>query len=176
MAAPVKFWTVIAIGILLPRYGRLGALKLQRRLVMQVREVMTRNAECIGPDASLKEAAERMKALDVGSLPVCDQGRLVGVVTDRDITIRCVADGHDPRTDHVRDAMTPEVYYCFEDNDVTDAAELMRVNQVRRLPVLNHDKRMVGIVALGDLAVEAGAEPVAGHALEGISEPSSPQR
>ena len=143
---------------------------------MQVNEVMTRNAECTRPEATLQEAAERMRALDVGALPVCDNDRLVGVVTDRDITIRCVADGHDPRTDHVSDAMTPEVFYCFDDNDVTDAAELMRDKQVRRLPVLNHDKKMVGIVALGDLAVENGNEQLAGHALEGISTPSSPVR
>ena len=143
---------------------------------MQVSEVMTRNAECTRPEATLQEAAERMKALDVGSLPVCDNDHLVGVLTDRDITVRCVAEGRDPRTDHVRDAMTPQVHYCFEDDDVTDAAELMREKQVRRLPVLNHDKRMVGIVALGDLAVEDGNEQLAGHALEGISEPSSPLR
>ena len=143
---------------------------------MKVSEVTTRNAECTRPEATLQEAAERMKALDVGSLPVCDNDQLVGVLTDRDITVRCVAEGHDPRTDHVRDAMTPQVHYCFEDNDVTDAAEIMRQRQVRRLPVLNHDKRMVGIVALGDLAVEDGNEQLAGHALEGISEPASPQR
>src|SRR5437660_1200203 len=143
---------------------------------MQVNEVMTRDAECTRPEATLQEAAERMKALDVGALPVCDDDRLVGVLTDRDITIRCVADGHDPRADHVREAMTPQVFYCFEDTDVTDAAELMREKQVRRLPVLNHDKRMVGIVALGDLAVENGNEQLAGHALEGISAPSSPVR
>jgi CBS domain-containing protein len=143
---------------------------------MQVNEVMTRDAECTGPNATLKEAAERMKALDVGSLPVCDSDQLVGVLTDRDITVRSVAEGHDPRTDRVRDAMTPEVYYCFEDDDVTKAAELMREKQVRRLPVLNKSKRLVGIVSLGDLAVEAGTEQLAGQALEGISEPSSPMR
>jgi len=143
---------------------------------MQVSDVMTRNAECTRPEATLQEAAERMKALDVGSLPVCGDDHLVGVLTDRDITIRCVADGHDPRADRVRDVMTPQVYYCFEDDDVADAAELMREKQVRRLPVLNHDKRMVGIVALGDLAVENGNEQLAGHALEGISAPSSPVR
>jgi len=143
---------------------------------MRVNEVMTRNAECIAPEATLQEAAERMKTLDVGSLPVCDNDRLIGVLTDRDITIRCVAEGHDPRTDHVSDVMTPTVHYCFEDNDVTDAAEVMREKQVRRLPVLNHDKRLVGIVALGDLAVEDGNELLAGHALEGISAPSSPLR
>src|SRR6266487_3779054 len=94
----------------------------QRRLPMQVSEVMTRHAECTRPGATLQEAAERMKALDIGSLPVCDNERLVGVLTDRDITIRSVADGHDPRADQVRDAMTPQVFYCFDDNDVTEAA------------------------------------------------------
>jgi len=143
---------------------------------MQVSEVMTRNAECTRPETTLQEAAERMRALDVGVLPVCDDEHLIGVLTDRDITIRCVADGHNPRTDVVRDAMTPHVYYCFEDNDVTDAAELMGEKQVRRLPVLNNRKRLVGIVALGDLAAENGNEQLAGHALESISMPSSPMR
>jgi len=109
---------------------------------MQVSDVMTRDAECTRPEATLQEAARRMKALDIGALPVCDNDRLVGVVTDRDITVRCVAEGHDPRTDHVRDAMTPQVHYCFDDSDVADAAELMREKQVRRLPVLNRNKRL----------------------------------
>jgi CBS domain-containing protein len=143
---------------------------------MNVHDVMTPNAECVRPDATLKEAAERMKALDVGSLPICDKDRLIGMLTDRDITLRCVAAGRDPKTMQVRDAMTPEVHYCFEDDEVADAAELMGQKQVRRLPVLNRDKRLVGIVALGDLAVEDGSEQLAGEALEGISAPSSPQR
>jgi CBS domain-containing protein len=143
---------------------------------MLINEVMTRRAECTRPDATLQEAAERMKALDVGSLPVCDNDRLVGIVTDRDITVRSVSDGHDPRKDRVRDAMTPKVFYCFEDQDITEAAQLMRQQQVRRLPVLNRDKRLAGIVSLGDLAVEAGNEQLVGEALEGISEPSSPVR
>jgi len=143
---------------------------------MQVNELMTQNAECIRPDATLQHAAERMKTLDVGSLPVCESDRLVGVLTDRDIVIRCVSEGHDPRTDRVRDVMTPDIVYCFEDNDVADVAALMSRNQIRRLPVLNRAKRLVGIVSLGDLAVEAGVEQVAANALEGISEPSSPVR
>jgi len=143
---------------------------------MQVSEVMTRRAECTGPEVTLQQAAERMRALDVGSLPVCDKDRLVGMVTDRDITLRCVAEGHDPRTDCVRDAMTAAVFYCFEDEDVAEAAQRMRIKQVRRLPVLNREKRLTGIVSLGDLAVEAGNEQLVGEALEGISEPSSPQR
>jgi len=143
---------------------------------MQVNELMTRDAECIRPDATLQQAAKRMKTLDVGSLPVCDNDRLVGVLTDRDIIIRSVSEGHDPRTDCVRDAMTPEIVYCFEDNDVKEAADLMRQKQIRRLPVLNRQKRLVGIVSLGDLAVETGVEQLAGNTLEGISEPSSPVR
>lgn len=143
---------------------------------MYVNEVMTRRAECTRPDATLQEAAGRMKALEIGSLPVCDKDRLVGMVTDRDITVRSVSKGHDPRTDRVRDVMTPQVYYCFEDEDVADAAQRMRERQVRRLPVVDRNKRLTGMLALGDLAVEAGNDQLAGSTLEGISEPSSPKR
>jgi CBS domain-containing protein len=138
---------------------------------MRVSEVMTRGAECTSPDSTLQAVAERMKWLDVGSLPVCDNDRLVGMITDRDITVRSVSDGHDPQKDHVRDAMTLGVRYCFEDQDVTEAARLMRDKQIRRLPVLNRNKRLVGIVSLGDLALETSDEQLAGRALEGISEP-----
>jgi len=143
---------------------------------MQVRELMTRDAECIRSDATLQEAADRMKTLDVGVLPVCDDGRLVGVLTDRDITVRSVSDGRDPQGEQVRDVMTPRVLYCFEDNEVADAADLMRDEQVRRLPVLDHDRHLVGIISLWDLAAESGVESLAGHALEGISLPSAPER
>jgi len=139
---------------------------------MRVSEVMTKGAECIGPDATLRAAAERMRDLDVGSLPICDNDRLTGVITDRDITIRSVAAGRDPGADRVRDVMTPGIVYCFEDQDTEEVAELMRSKQVRRLPVLNRDKRLVGIVSLGDLAVGTGNDEMAGHALEGISEPA----
>ena len=143
---------------------------------MKVNEMMTQGVECIGPGATLQEAAQRMKALDVGSLPVCDNGRLVGMLTDRDITVRCVSDGHDPSRDHARDAMTPEISYCFEDQDVTEAARIMREKQIRRLPVLNREKRLVGIVSLGDLAVDGGDERLAGRTLEAVSEPSEPRQ
>jgi CBS domain-containing protein len=139
---------------------------------MQVSEMMTREAECTRPDATLAEVAERMKELDVGSLPVCEGDRLVGMVTDRDITIRSVSTGHDPRTHRVRDIMTPEVFYCFADQSVSEAAELMREKQVRRLPVLDRSKRLVGIVSLGDLAIETRDDEMVGKALESISEPS----
>jgi len=137
---------------------------------MRVHDVMTKTAVCTRPDASLEEAAERMKSLDVGALPVCSDDRLVGMVTDRDIAIRSVAEGHNPRLEHVRDVMTPELVYCFEDQDTEDAARLMRDKQIRRLPVLNRDKRLVGMVSLGDLARETDDGQAAGQTLKTISE------
>jgi len=139
---------------------------------MLVSEIMTPRAECIGPDATLQEAANRMKELECGSLPVCDNDRLAGMLTDRDITIRSTSAGRDPTTGRVREAMTPGVIYCSEDEEVEEAARLMKQNQVRRLPVLNREKRLVGIVSLGDLAVETQDDQLAGSTLEAVSEPN----
>ena len=137
---------------------------------------MTRNPEVVRPDATLEEAARKMDALDAGPLPVCEGDRLVGMVTDRDITVRATAEGQAPTDVRVRDVMTPEVIYCFEDALVGDAALLMQQKQVRRLVVLNRDKRLVGIASLGDLAVETGDEQLAGNTLEAVSEPNRPDR
>jgi len=139
---------------------------------MQVKEVMTRGVECVGPDATLQEAARKMKDLDVGPLPVCDNDRLAGMVTDRDITVRAVAEGKDPRSTRVRDVMSEGINYVYEDDDVSSAARQMKDKQVRRLVVLNRDKRMVGIVSLGDLAVQTGDEHMAGDTLERVSQPA----
>jgi CBS domain-containing protein len=139
---------------------------------MQVKEVMSRGVECVSPDATLQEAARKMKDLDVGPLPICDNDRLAGMVTDRDITVRAVAEGKDPRNTRVRDVMTPGINYCFEDDDVAHAAQQMKDKQIRRLVVLNRDKRLVGIVSLGDLAVEAGDGHLAGDTLERVSQPA----
>ena len=143
---------------------------------MQVREIMTPDVEVVHPDATLKEAAETMSRLDIGPLPVCDGERLVGMLTDRDITIRITAQGCAPNTTKVREAMTSEVVYCFEDQNVQTAAQMMEMRQIRRVPVLNRDKRLVGIVSLGDLSVETQNQQLAGKALEGISEPGKPNR
>ena len=137
---------------------------------MKVREVMTKGAQCVTPEQSLQDAARMMKDLDVGPLPVCDRDRLAGMITDRDITVRAVADGRDPKATRVRDVMTPGINYVFKDDDVSEAARLMKEKQVRRLAVLDHDKRLVGIVSLGDIALTDGAGD-AGGALCGISEP-----
>ena len=143
---------------------------------MQLKEVMTRNVEVIGPEATLADAASRMDALDVGPLPVCENDRLVGMITDRDITVRATAMGEDPKTTRVRDAMTRDVLCCHEDDDVREATRLMERNQVRRLPVLNREDRLVGIVSLADLAVWTGDEQLSGEVLERVSEPAEPDR
>ena len=100
---------------------------------MLLRDVMTRHVEVIHPDATLREAAQKMKTLDVGPVPVCDGERLQGMLTDRDITIRATAEGRDPNTTRVRDVMTPDMVYCFEDQDVREAARIMEERQIRRL-------------------------------------------
>ena len=138
---------------------------------MKVKEIITRDPQCVTPDALLVEAAQKMKALNVGMLPICDNDRLVGTVTDRDITLRAVAEGFDPKVTTVRQVMTREVVYCFEYQSVKDAAQLMEDRQIRRLPVLNEDKRLVGILSLGDLAVRTGRDRLAGEVLERVSEP-----
>jgi len=143
---------------------------------MQLKDIMTPDVECVRPGDTLQEAARKMKALDVGPMPVCgDDDKVVGMLTDRDITIRATAEGLDPKATRVQDAMSEEVIWCFEDQDTDDAAELMQERQVRRLLVMNRDKRLVGIVSLGDLAIE-GKKKQAGEVLQDVSEPSQPRR
>src|SRR5215210_8754906 len=103
---------------------------------MQLKDVMTRDVEMVRPDSTLVEAARKMKDLDIGPIPVCDDNEILGMVTDRDIATRAVAEGRDPAHTLVRDVMTPDVLYCFEDQDVNEAARLMQQRQVRRLLVL----------------------------------------
>src|SRR3954462_11221024 len=104
---------------------------------MQVSEILTREVETIRPDTTAREAAQRMRSMDVGALPVCDGRRLLGMVTARDLTLRILAEGRDPNATPVRDAMTPDVCYAFEDDDVQRAAQLMKERQIRRLPVVD---------------------------------------
>jgi CBS domain-containing protein len=143
---------------------------------MQLRDVMTRDVDVVRPDASIREAAGKMRSIDVGLVPVCDGQRLVGMVTDRDIAVRAVADGRDPNTTRVQEVMTPDIAYCFEDEDVDRAATTMEERQVRRLPVLDADKRLVGIVSLGDLAVGTRDSDRVGQTLEEVSAPAEPKR
>ena len=141
---------------------------------MRISEIMTRDPELIDPNSSIRDAAKRMKSEDIGALPIGENDRLIGMVTDRDIAIRAVADERDPSSTTVRDVMSEKIYYCFDDDDIEDAARCMADNRVRRLPILNRDKRLVGIVSLADIA-QTG-EDCEKTALEGISEPSSEAR
>ena len=122
---------------------------------MQLREIMTTDVEVIRPETSVSQAAQKMRSLDVGALPVCEGQRLVGMVTDRNITIRATAYGHDPNTVPVRNYMSSDLICCFEDQDIKEAEELMRQRRVRRLPILTREKQIAGTVALGDLASRA---------------------
>jgi CBS domain-containing protein len=137
---------------------------------MLVRDIMTRDVQLLAPHDTVQAAARHMRDDDIGSLPVADGDRLVGYVTDRDLVVRGLAEGL-PADTHIHDVMTGEVLYCFEDEDVEDVAANMAHNQVRRLPVISRDKRLVGIVALGDLATKASDAP-AEDALEGVSRPA----
>jgi CBS domain-containing protein len=138
---------------------------------MQVKQLMTHEVECARANDTVQEAAQKMRDLNIGPLPVCgDDDRLVGMITDRDVTVRAVSEGLDPWTCRVRDVMTPSIVYCHEDQEVNEAAQLMKENQIRRLVVLDQNKHLTGIVSLGDLAVEGGDEELAGNTLEAVSE------
>lgn len=136
---------------------------------MQITEIMTRDVQTIPPDTTLQEAAQKMLTLDVGLLPVIDGARLVGVVTDRDLIVRAIAAGRDPAKTHVREAMTTVVICCFEDQNIHAAAKQMNDNQIRRLPVLNRENKLVGIVSLADLSSQD--DGLAGEVLKTISQP-----
>lgn len=118
---------------------------------MQISQVMTRNCRFVSADDSLQKAAQIMASEDLGILPVADKDRLIGMISDRDIVTRCVARGADAKT-RVREAMTENVKYCYEDEDLDHTLENMAEIQVRRLPVMDRKKRLVGIVSLGDAA------------------------
>ena len=134
---------------------------------MNIREVMTPNPRCVSPDDSIQSAAQIMRDEDTGAVPVCDNGRAVGIITDRDIVIRAIADGQPNRP--VRDIATRDVISVSPDTSTREAAELMSEHQVRRLPVVDGE-RLVGIVSLGDLAVKEAKDSRVGDTLEHISE------
>jgi CBS domain-containing protein len=141
---------------------------------MRVSEVMTPNVERLPPDASLSEAGMKMREHDIGAIPVYEGDRLVGMITDRDIAIRAVAEGKNPGEVTARQAMSPGIAYCFDDQDIREAGKQMREKKIRRLIVLNRQKRLVGILSLGDLAAQ-GDEKVAGKALEAVSQEGRPE-
>jgi CBS domain-containing protein len=134
---------------------------------MKVSEAMTRDVRVASPEETVQEAAQTMADLDAGILPVGEEDHLIGMITDRDIAIRGIAKGKGPDA-KVRDVMTAEVKYCFDDQEIEEVTRNMADIQVRRLPVLNRDKRLVGILSLGDIAISRDSKD-AGEALQGIS-------
>ncbi len=138
---------------------------------MLVKDAMTRRAETIGPDETLQAAARRMKAVNIGALPVCENDRIIGMLTDRDIVIRGVAAGMDPVQATVRDSMTPQVVTCFEEQPLHEAAILMQEHCIRRIMVLDASERLVGFLSLDDLAMTAG-----GLAIDIIEKCHDPER
>jgi len=141
---------------------------------MKVKDVMTEHAVCISANASIQAAAQKMKDLNLGPLGVGEKNQLVGIITDRDIVVRGVSAACDATTTKVKEVMTPHIAYCFEDQDIEEAAKLMREKKIRRLAVLDRKKKLVGIVSLGDLAVETGVEHLAWETLESVCKPMQP--
>lgn len=138
---------------------------------MKIRDVMTHNIKMIPSDATAKEAAEMMKALDVGALPISENEQVMGIITDRDIVVRVVAEGHDPADTMVKFVMTKDVATCREEDEVQQAARLMESRQIRRLLVLNKENQVCGIVSLGDIAVDTEDKNLSGEILREVSEP-----
>lgn len=139
-----------------------------------VSEVMTHDVTVVSPQDSVQRAAQMMSEWNIGALPVCDGQRLVGMITDRDITIHSTASGQSPEQMHVADVMTDEVLWCYEDQSVGEVLQQMGEEQIRRIPVLDRNKQVVGMVSLGDLATRHAANTDA--TLEDISSPSEPNR
>jgi CBS domain-containing protein len=143
--------------------------KWQQEAAMKVSQAMTKDVRIASPEHTIEQAARLMSELDAGILPVGEKDHLVGMITDRDIAIRGIAKGKGPQA-KVRDVMTEDVKYCFDDQEMDEVTRNMADIQVRRLPVLNRDKRLVGILSLGDIAVSRDSDD-AGEALRGISRP-----
>jgi CBS domain-containing protein len=139
---------------------------------MKIKDIMSTQVEVLPPDATLRECAKKMKELDVGAIPVGENDRLRGIVTDRDIVVKAVAEGRDVEQARVRDAMNSPIDYCFEADDIRDAVGHMQEKKIRRIVVLNKDKRLVGMVSLGDVAAKGPSDELSGDTLEKVSQPT----
>ena len=139
---------------------------------LPLKDFINYRVETIQPTDSLQQAAEKMRALDVGSLPVCNGQHLIGVITDRDITIRASANGQDPSQTKVEEVMTPDAVYCFESDDVQRAAKKMQEHQIRRIFIVDTNQDLVGVTSLGEIATVTGDRGLAGETLRRVSEES----
>ena len=140
---------------------------------MRVSDAMTRDVRVASPGQTIRDVAKLMDEIDAGSVPVGENDRLIGMITDRDIAVRAVAEGKGPDTP-VREVMSADVKYCYEDEDLEHVAKNMADIKVRRLPVVSREKRLVGIVSLGDLARKDGGGKNTGKTVRGISQPGGP--
>jgi CBS domain-containing protein len=140
---------------------------------MQLKKVMSKNPECVSPATPLGQVASVMKTRDIGMVLVTENDRLVGTITDRDIVIRGIAEGRDPRIAMTGDIMSSRTSFCYDDQDVSDAARLMEERKIRRLAILNRDKKLVGVVSLGDLAVRTGDEAMSGEVIKFVARPAA---
>jgi CBS domain-containing protein len=136
-------------------------------MTMKIRELMKKDVTLVSPDSTVREAALKMKEHDIGVLPVCGNDKLVGLVTDRDLVIRAVAENRECLQTQIKDVMTSPIIYCFEDQDAEEIARIMEVKQIRRLVVLDRNKRLVGIVSVDDLARN---QALAGEVLSQVTE------
>lgn len=141
---------------------------------MQIKDIMTKTVKVIPANAMVRDAAKLMKDIDSGFIPVIDADNVIGVITDRDIVLRSTAEGRNPNETTVEEVMTKEFFFLYEDEDVKEAAKVMSERQVRRLPVVNRQEELVGILSLGDLSVDTSDEKLSGKALEDISKPAKP--
>lgn len=121
----------------------------------QIKDVMNPNFKWMAPDSPVAQVAQQMRDMDCGFMPLAENDKIIGMVTDRDITVRAIAEGKDPANTPAREIMTAKTYYCYDDQDVEEVCNNLGEIQVRRLPVVNRDKRLVGIVSMGDLAQSA---------------------
>ena len=143
---------------------------------MKIRDIMTHDVQTVSPNDTIRRAAQMMDELNVGVLPVCDGTKLVGMVTDRDITVRATSAGLTPDGCKVSEVMTEGARYCYEDDPVVEVTRLMAGQQIRRVPVVDRNDKLIGIVSLGDLAVDAKDTRAVNDALERISTPAEPDR
>lgn len=137
--------------------------------------MMTPEVVTLAPTAKAKDAAALMRSLNIGAIPICEGTRLMGMVTDRDLVLRVMAEGLNPEHETIQTIMTSDVDYCYEDQTVEEAAQVMQDRQVRRLPIINRENELVGIVSLGDVAVKGTDRMTTATALEEISQPTEPK-
>jgi len=153
----------------MPLWPSSARAQIHKEDYMKVREIMTIEVATASPDSTLEEVASMMKEEDAGAIPVLDDDQLVGIITDRDIVLRCIAEGKDPTETNVEDILTDNPFTIEPDADVDEAARLMSERQIRRLPVVE-DGELLGVISLGDIAVKEPDEETAGEALEGVSQ------